>query len=585
VTVELLPESSPLFFKCNETPENGESTLPGMNAASSTIQALTDGDANTQILGKAVFNLKFEKPFVDMPGTDLVIYEAGQNSESGNVMYFNETTSGSSANFVGFSSGVTDDCGNPINAFKLDLATQFSIPVGSTITGLTINNDPDNDGGADFSDIALVNFTKIGTTQAEFTSLPSESVDSPSQSTQNSNASAPAPITGPVQPPLLSNPVNDSVITDKESNFLTYNNTDYGVSMLYPSNWTKSEENLQSHQLVGFYAPDVTVMKNTFSPAHLSVSVEPVDASMPLSEYSNQFLGAAYPNQADSKILNTTSSTISGYDAQKIVMLDFLNGQTLKELRVFSIIEGNVYRLGYYAQPGAFETYLPLVETMLSSFNVSSQSQVDTAMEEPIMPPVFPENTSDKGLYETGPFTSPDIPENTSDKGLYETGPFTSPDIPENTSDNGLYETGPIYGGPDLQGCQQIEVLNATASDFERDPKDYHPPFDAIDGDSATWWSNKAKESWIQLDLGQANQICSVSVQWNKGDIREYSFEISVSQDGMQFTNVFDGINNKGSLDPETYNVEPADGRYVKLTITGTSSDRGWASIREIGIN
>lgn len=136
-----------------------------------------------------------------------------------------------------------------------------------------------------------------------------------------------------------------------------------------------------------------------------------------------------------------------------------------------------------------------------------------------------------------------------------------------------------------MQGCHQLGILNATASNFEKDPDDYHPPSDAVDGDPTTWWSNKAKESWIQLDLGQSSQICSVSVQWNKGDIREYSFEISVSQDGMQFTSIFDGTNNKGSLDPETYTTEPGAGRYVKFTITGTSSDKGWASIREIGIN
>ena len=613
VTVELLPDASPLFFKCNETSDNGESTLPGLNVTASAIQALTDGDPNTEILGKVIFDLKFEKPFIDMPGTDLIIYEAGQNTESGSIMYTNGTAS-SDLNFVGFPSEVTDECGNPINAYKVDLAN-LGIPAGSTISGLRIDNDPDNDGGADFSDIATVNFSKFGTTnftQPEYIDLPSESELS-SQSTENLNASISVPTTEPVGPALLSNHVNDSDKIVKEPTFLIYNNTDYGVSILYPSNWTKSEENLQSHQLVGFYTPEVTMLKNTFSPAHFSITVEPVsDPNISLSDYSNQFLGMVFPNASDSKILNQSDSTLSGHEAQRIVMLDFLNGQTSKELRVFSIIDGNVYRLGYFAQPGAFMTYLPLVETMIRSFNVTSQyTPIGTNMSEPITPPVIPENitsdndlyettpfsspvipeniTSDNDLYETTPFSSPVIPENiTSDNDLYETTPFSSPVIPENiTSDNAdLYETTPLPSEPGLQQeCQQLGIMNASASNFEKDPNDYHPPNDAVDGDSATWWSNKAKESWMQVDLGQVSSICDVSVQWNKGDIREYSFEISVSQDGNAFKNVFDGTNQKGSLDTETYDVEPVDGRYVKLTITGTSSDKGWASIRELSVN
>lgn len=160
--------------------------------------------------------------------------------------------------------------------------------------------------------------------------------------------------------------------TNNSSNLLTYDNPDYGISILYPSNWTKSEENLQSHQVVSFYAPDITVFNKNISPARLSLTIEPIsDHNIPISTYSRQFLKGVYPNSADIKILNTSKSTLSGYEAEKIVMLDYLNGQTSKELRVFSIIDGNIYRLGYFAQPGTFLTYLPLIDKMIDSFNVT----------------------------------------------------------------------------------------------------------------------------------------------------------------------------------------------------------------------
>lgn len=131
--------------------------------------------------------------------------------------------------------------------------------------------------------------------------------------------------------------------------------------------------------------------------------------------------------------------------------------------------------------------------------------------------------------------------------------------------------------------CNEIGIKNVSASGFESDPSDYHPPTDAIDGDSSTWWSNNGKDPWLQLDLGEPSSICSISIEWNKGDKRDYSFEIQVSEDGNSFEKVFEGKNDKGLTEKESYQFdEPANGQYIKLTITGTSSKDGWTSIQEI---
>jgi hypothetical protein len=130
--------------------------------------------------------------------------------------------------------------------------------------------------------------------------------------------------------------------------------------------------------------------------------------------------------------------------------------------------------------------------------------------------------------------------------------------------------------------CIDLEIRNASASGFETDPSDYHPPGDAVDGDSTTWWSNQDENSWLQIDLGSSNMICGLSVEWNKGDTREYSFEIEVSGDGNNFEKVFQGSNKVGSLSLETYPIEKIEGQYIKLTTTGTSSEAGWVSIKEM---
>jgi hypothetical protein len=131
--------------------------------------------------------------------------------------------------------------------------------------------------------------------------------------------------------------------------------------------------------------------------------------------------------------------------------------------------------------------------------------------------------------------------------------------------------------------CTYLDIENITANGFETDPSDFHPPSDAIDGSSSTWWSYNGDDPWIDIKLYDKQSICGVSVQWNKGNERSYTFEIEVSQDGNNYEKAFEGHNNKGSTAPETYSFpEVVDGKFVKLKVTSTSSNDGWASIQEI---
>ena len=132
--------------------------------------------------------------------------------------------------------------------------------------------------------------------------------------------------------------------------------------------------------------------------------------------------------------------------------------------------------------------------------------------------------------------------------------------------------------------CNELNIRDITASGFETDPSDYHPPLDAIDKDSSTWWANKDKNSWILIDLGTVNTFCELSVEWNKGETRKYTFSIGVSENGIDFEQVFHGANKLGSSSLEVYPIEDTRGEYIKIQITGTSSKQGWVSIKEIKV-
>ena len=147
--------------------------------------------------------------------------------------------------------------------------------------------------------------------------------------------------------------------------------------------------------------------------------------------------------------------------------------------------------------------------------------------------------------------------------------------IPSGNEQAGTHEMNPQ--------CTDLKIENITANGFETDPSDRHPPSDAIDGSSSTWWSYNGKNPWVEIKLKAPEFICGLSVQWNKGDARKYSFEIGVSEDGNKYEKAFEGSNKKGTTKQEIYPFEEGiSGKFVKLTITNTSSKDGWASIQEI---
>ncbi len=108
-------------------------------------------------------------------------------------------------------------------------------------------------------------------------------------------------------------------------------------------------------------------------------------------------------------------------------------------------------------------------------------------------------------------------------------------------------------------------------------------PSSAIDRNINTRWSNLGLKSWIQVDLGQVNTICSLGVNWHRGNERVNSFVISVSTDGNVFTNVFSGNSDGGSLTEQNYNFQAKTGRFVRVTVTGNTQNN-WVSIAELKI-
>lgn len=129
------------------------------------------------------------------------------------------------------------------------------------------------------------------------------------------------------------------------------------------------------------------------------------------------------------------------------------------------------------------------------------------------------------------------------------------------------------------QDCVKTKISKVTASGNKK----AYLPSNAIDNNSQTRWVNEKKDSWIKLDLGKTQTICEVDIQWFKGDLRVYSFTVSVSKDNKKFIDVAKQKSSGNTNGIESYSLKEVDARYVRITVT-KNTENNFASIVEIAI-
>ncbi|MDW0120975.1 MAG: discoidin domain-containing protein, partial [Nitrososphaeraceae archaeon] len=148
---------------------------------------------------------------------------------------------------------------------------------------------------------------------------------------------------------------------------------------------------------------------------------------------------------------------------------------------------------------------------------------------------------------------------------------------------NPLVQPSQVYGQSDpfttSNTCSKLPVSGITASGSDS----VNLPSHAIDQNLNTRWSNMGLGSWIQIDLGQENVICTVGLNWHRGNERVNTFVISTSKDGKTFTNAYSGKSDGTSLTEQKYNLQSQTGRFVRVMVNGNTQSN-WISISEFKI-
>jgi hypothetical protein len=121
----------------------------------------------------------------------------------------------------------------------------------------------------------------------------------------------------------------------------------------------------------------------------------------------------------------------------------------------------------------------------------------------------------------------------------------------------------------------------ASSSELTKDGVRY-PAANAFDNDPQTRWSSEfADGQWLTVDLGRAEIVQRVELNWEGAYAKEYAVEIS--GDGKRWTEAYHSKNGKGGTESCQFHTEPMSVRYVRLNVLKRATPYG-ASLYEMRV-
>jgi len=156
------------------------------------------------------------------------------------------------------------------------------------------------------------------------------------------------------------------------TNPLTYENSTYGIKIQYPSSWDYEQNGTKQDtetDIVTFYPPA------SKSNASLDVTIDDIsdEKGISLTQYANGSLSDLKQSLKNFKLVESTiaGNVLSGLPAYKSVYT-FVEGNTIfKDMETGAIKGDKAYILTYDAGINEYDKYLPLVQQLINSFQIT----------------------------------------------------------------------------------------------------------------------------------------------------------------------------------------------------------------------
>ncbi len=167
--------------------------------------------------------------------------------------------------------------------------------------------------------------------------------------------------------------LESNVTNGPSTNQLAYRNSQYGIFMLFPSNWTFSNSGLPEYtQVAAFYGP----LQNLSDPIppRLTITVLNYQQNVSLKDFTNMTLSSL--NQTNQvKILSSDPTTLAGHPGYQVVfstLPNIGNPVSFEIMHSWAALGKKIYVLQYSAESSKFDTYLPTIKQILQSLKIKS---------------------------------------------------------------------------------------------------------------------------------------------------------------------------------------------------------------------
>lgn len=132
------------------------------------------------------------------------------------------------------------------------------------------------------------------------------------------------------------------------------------------------------------------------------------------------------------------------------------------------------------------------------------------------------------------------------------------------------------YTPADIKNSNKPAVVSVIAS-----TDDGNIPSNTVDKDINTRWSGLGNNQWIRYYFDTICIIKAIKIAWYKGDLRNASFDIQTSRDGVNWTAVYSGTSSGTTTSLETYEIPPTSAQYVRI-VGHSNTLNAWNAITEV---
>jgi hypothetical protein len=192
---------------------------------------------------------------------------------------------------------------------------------------------------------------------------------------------------GKLQEAFSQSSEQDDNSATQSTDFLTYDNATYGVTIQYPSNWLVDNTDFPGDpltQIVGFFSPLESRVDTYEERLWIAQEQQSFSEDFDLEQYAEQIVSNYNSTLIDFSLdeIDTETATLGNNDspAYRIVYSERLQPEDidLKTLEIGTVIGDKVYVVMYHAETERYEQYLPIIEEMINSIELSDSEVVDS---------------------------------------------------------------------------------------------------------------------------------------------------------------------------------------------------------------